>query len=178
MYLSAHRDIFAFDSAVLQLQAPTRAAVVCTLYLFMLRSSIGCRAASRSNSFLIISVWRVIKKNNKKNNAVHFVPLINVVKRIWRSLRFFSFGHLKSWEVRRWQVTQVVLGGSVSSGLLLHQRCSLHDRRQFIFFCTGKQCSNQNIFRFSYLAFTLNIWKGCLFIVYVLNRTSLTESLH
>lgn len=44
-----------------------------------------------------------------------------------------EFCHLKSREVRCGQVTQVVLGGSVSSGLLFHQRCSLDDQRSLIF---------------------------------------------
>lgn len=46
---------------------------------------------------------------------------------------FRGFRHLKSREVRRDQVAQVVLGRSVSSGLLLHQRRSLDDKRELIF---------------------------------------------
>lgn len=157
MYLGAHRDIFAFDSA----PGPTRAAVVCTFYLFMLRSSIGCRAARRSNSFLIISVWRVIKKNQ----CCSFCSTYQCCQEDSRSLRFF-FGHLKSREVRCWQVTQVVLGGSVSSCLLLHQRCSLCDRRQFIFFAQENSVATKIFFSFNSYSLRTFEKAACLLFMY------------
>lgn len=89
-----------------------------SIYLFILRSSMGCRAANRSNSFLIISVWKVEKRKKRYHLCDSPNNKINVL--CW------AF-HLKSREVRSRQVAQVILRWSVPSGFLLNQRCSLPD---------------------------------------------------
>lgn len=100
----------------------------------------GWRAASRSNSFLIISVWMVT--GNKK--CCYYVTLAGVSKTV---SNIWWVYHLEGREIRGGQVAQVVFGRSVSSGLLLNQCCSLE----------GKAELNTSYY-INFFHVTLNIW--------------------
>lgn len=97
------------------------------IYLFILRSSIGCRAANRSNSFLIISVWRGWEQ---RRSTIISLSAAETTKKV---LNFWWVHHLKSREIRSRQVTQVVFCRSVSSGLFFDQRCCLKEETRFVF---------------------------------------------
>lgn len=68
----------------------------------------------------------------KGNNKQEMLLSLSHWEKLWRRFqRCEGLSHLKGSKVRCGQVAQVVLGGSVSSGLLLHQRCSLEAKRLF-----------------------------------------------